>query len=286
MKKPREPGNRARPVPRGSGARSTRRQGCSVRRSLPDRVPDEVRGRARDRLFEALQAVHLRGETHLTVRELRSALSYILFGTRYCEDYHRESSGEAEPSYWDRAFDPESQRRQGEVLRELVQMDPGARSPSQDRSPLDPGGAWVRQMSATLGSWHPFGAERTSNGPTKRIRETARGEEPKKCLGLARGMKPGPLPGAAAARRRRSKSAVPRLVPGHRENRRSAGDGLGSCGRCTAPHNPAGRPPRRRSGLRSRSTGFDSRRSVLVSPPTMASRTATVPTGSFTGRRC
>ena len=47
---------------------------------LPGLAPTDVRLRARQRLFEALQAVHLRGETHVTVRELRAALVYILFG--------------------------------------------------------------------------------------------------------------------------------------------------------------------------------------------------------------
>ena len=153
--------------------------------SLPHKVSDEVRGRARDRLFEALQAVHLRGETHLTVRELRSALSYILFGTRYCEDYH-DSSDEAEPSYWDRAFDPESPGRQGEVLRELVQMDPALEAhPKIDRllilEALGPSGVGDARKLASLRRRAYF------EWTDKRIREVARGELPKKCLGLARG---------------------------------------------------------------------------------------------------
>ena len=90
---------------------------------LPTAEREPIRKRARERLFEALQAVHFRGETHITLRELRSALVYILFGTRYCTDYHKGSDS-TEPSYWDRAFDPESPRRQGEVLRELVHLDP------------------------------------------------------------------------------------------------------------------------------------------------------------------
>ncbi len=154
--------------------------------SLPDTESDEVRARARDRLFEALQAVHLRGETHLTVRELRSALSYILFGTRYCEDYHGDSSGEEEPSYWDRAFDPESPGRQGEVLRELVQMDPALEAhPKIDRrlmrEALGPSGVGNAQKLVSLRRRAYF------EWTDKRICETARGEDPKKCLGLARG---------------------------------------------------------------------------------------------------
>lgn len=90
---------------------------------FPGVEPEPVRKRARQRLFEALQAVHFRGETHITVRELRSALVYVLFGTRYCTDYH-EGAATSERPYWDRAFAATSPRRQGEVLRELVQLDP------------------------------------------------------------------------------------------------------------------------------------------------------------------
>ena len=90
---------------------------------LPGTEPEAVRQRARERLFEALQAVHFRGETHITVRELRSALVYILFGTRYCTDYHK-GIAVSEPPYWDRAFAAGSPRRQGDVLREFVHLDP------------------------------------------------------------------------------------------------------------------------------------------------------------------
>src|SRR5208337_438452 len=100
---------------------------------LPSLAPKEMRIRARERLFEALQAVHLRGETHVTVRELRAALVYILFGVHYCQDYHGESGGFALP-YWDRAFAPDSPGRQGEVLRELARFDPSLEAhPQIDR---------------------------------------------------------------------------------------------------------------------------------------------------------
>ena len=96
--------------------------------ALADGTAPETRARARERLFHALQAVHLRGETHVTVRELRAALVYVLFGVDYCDDYHR---GGAEPNadsrswpYWDRAFDPLAPGRQGEMLQELVRFDP------------------------------------------------------------------------------------------------------------------------------------------------------------------
>jgi len=83
----------------------------------------EIQTRARRRLFDAMQAVHLRGETHITVRELRSALAYVLFGLHFCDDYH-SLAGPAALPYWDRAFSPDSAARQGDLLRELERFDP------------------------------------------------------------------------------------------------------------------------------------------------------------------
>lgn len=114
---------------------------CKVYRAMrifgPDGVSDVAestnRKQSRQRLYEALQAVHLRGETHITVRELRAALVYILFGVHYCEDYHNGSDIPA-TDYWDRAFSPNSPNRQGEVLRELARFDPALEAhPQIDR---------------------------------------------------------------------------------------------------------------------------------------------------------
>ena len=113
---------------------------CEVRRAMrlfgPQGIPgmasQEKRNRARQRLFEMLQAVHLRGETHITVRELRGALVYILFGVQFCRDYH--SGADATLPYWERAFSPESPGRQGEVLQELIRFDPALEAhPQIDR---------------------------------------------------------------------------------------------------------------------------------------------------------
>ncbi len=101
--------------------------------TIPKKAEESIRHRARERLFESLQAVHLRGEVHITMRELRSSLIYILFGIHFCSDYH---SGESIDtlSYWDRAFDPTTPRRQGEVLRELTRLDPALEAhPQIDR---------------------------------------------------------------------------------------------------------------------------------------------------------
>ena len=105
--------------------------------SLPDTASGEVRAHARQRLIEALQAVHLRGETHVTVRELRAALVYILFGVHFCRDYH--DGDQVGTPYWDRAFSPQSPDRQGDVLHELVRFDPALEAhPRIDRHLLRP----------------------------------------------------------------------------------------------------------------------------------------------------
>ena len=120
---------------------------CEVWRATrtfgPGGLADEaVRHRARQRLFEALQAVHLRGETHITVRELRGALVYILFGVHFCSDYHRSDADSGSPApqpYWERAFSPYASGRQGEVLWELVRFDPALEAhPQIDRRLLHP----------------------------------------------------------------------------------------------------------------------------------------------------
>jgi hypothetical protein len=101
--------------------------------SIPSSAQESLRLRARRRLFEALQAVHLRGETHVTVRELRAALVYILFGVHFCRDYHGDPGIRPIP-YWDRAFSPDSADRQGEVLREIARFDPALEAhPQIDR---------------------------------------------------------------------------------------------------------------------------------------------------------
>lgn len=102
-------------------------------RTIVGVVAEPIQRRARERLFEALQAVHLRGETHITVRELRAALAYIVFGIHHCKDYHAGITPEPLP-YWDRAFSPTSPGRQGELLRELARFDPALEAhPQVDR---------------------------------------------------------------------------------------------------------------------------------------------------------
>ena len=135
---------------------------CEVLRATrlfgPGELSDKsARDHARKRLFELLQAVHLRGETHITVRELRATLVYILFGMHRCNDYHAVDGGSgisAPKPYWDRAFSPESPGRQGEVLRELPRFDPALEAqPQIDRRLLHP------QLSIDVGDVMSFDGE-------------------------------------------------------------------------------------------------------------------------------
>ncbi|MCJ2031317.1 NERD domain-containing protein [Methylobacterium sp. J-043] len=107
----------------------TARERCPMRRSAEMMgASDDVHVRARGnllkgRLTEALQAVHLRNEVHVTARELKATISYVLFGLHACEDLHRLPDLDLhDPA--DQAFDPDSPKRQGELLRELTRLDP------------------------------------------------------------------------------------------------------------------------------------------------------------------
>lgn len=152
---------------------------------LPDMADETIRSRARQRLFEALQAVHLRGETHITVRELRAALVYVLFGIHFCQDYHGGS--ETPVSYWDRAFFQDSPGRQGEVLRELARFDPALEAhpqidrhllchPSSDGSSIAPHYEHLSRESARRRAYFEW---------TEKHIEKSTGET--HTLGLARG---------------------------------------------------------------------------------------------------
>ncbi len=81
----------------------------------------------RRRLTNALQAVHQRGEVHITARELKAAVSYILFGLLHCTDLHAQPDRPLHHPA-DHAFDPESVARQGGLLRELARIDPALES--------------------------------------------------------------------------------------------------------------------------------------------------------------
>jgi len=135
---------------------------CSARMRCSMRVSAEMMGASDDqgvlsqgallrrRLTAALQAVHQRNEVHITARELKVALSYILFGTRSCEDLHADV---ALPSHApaDFAFDLGSELRQGELLRELARLDPALEAHARiDRYLIDPGATIIDPEAADL----------------------------------------------------------------------------------------------------------------------------------------
>jgi len=166
--------------------------------SLASLAPLEVRARAHERLYQALQAVHLRGEAHITMRELRAALVYILFGIHHCNDYHENRAGDAIP-YWDRAFAAESPARQGEVLAELVRFDPALEAhPQIDRhlqsqpaegssksAPHYPELALPSARRRAFFEWTEANIDQIAYD--RSALDLARGQHPRSALDLARG---------------------------------------------------------------------------------------------------
>jgi len=101
--------------------------------AAPDSDHGKLGQRLRARLNDALQAVHQRGQIHITTRELRGVLSYVLFGVNDCAQLHSDP-GLKPGSHWDMLFSPDSPFRQGELLRELAALDPALEShPQLDR---------------------------------------------------------------------------------------------------------------------------------------------------------
>lgn len=119
-----------------------RRSAMMMGASCDQLVLDEGR-LLRERLIAALQAVHQRNEVHITARELKAALSYILFGLYACEDLHADPTVTLHHPA-DYAFDADSPLRQGELLRELARLDPGLEAHAKvdrylrGRAPPDP----------------------------------------------------------------------------------------------------------------------------------------------------
>ena len=117
--------------------------------ALADGTDPEVRARARVRLFDALQAVHLRGEMHVTVRELRAALVYVLFGVDFCDDYHRggvvSGSRSASAPAGGHALAATSPFRQGDLFGDLV----GVRDEAVPEAGVEAWPYWDRAFAPT-----------------------------------------------------------------------------------------------------------------------------------------
>ncbi len=131
--------------------------GPTAHRLLAD--PDCMEGqrgqRLRERLADALQAVHQRGNVHITARELRGTLSYLLFGVRTCAELHQHPeldtrNPESIERIGDMAFNPDSPYRQGDLLRELAELDPALEAhPHLDRWLLGDSGREVNGAGPT-----------------------------------------------------------------------------------------------------------------------------------------
>ena len=103
--------------------RCTAQHRCSAWKSVQC-LRDPVLGtRIRTRLADALQACHLRGEIHITARELRAAVVFTFFGVHDCSELHANPDI-APLHYWDQALDADAPQRQGELLAELARFDP------------------------------------------------------------------------------------------------------------------------------------------------------------------
>ena len=118
--------------------------GCRARARCPmkfnrDTLADPEKGSlVRGRLRTLLQMTHLRRERHITMRDLRSALAYIVAGTSTCEDIHAEiDAGELPPGWYNRfyfmaTFNPFGESE--ENLTDFALYDPAqVTSPRLDR---------------------------------------------------------------------------------------------------------------------------------------------------------
>jgi serine/threonine protein kinase len=131
--------------------------GPTAHRLLAD--PNSIEGqrgqRLRERLADALQAVHQLGNVHITARELRGTLSYLLFGVRSCAELHQHPqldmrNPESMERIGDMAFNPDSPYRQGDLLRELAELDPALEAhPHLDRWLLGDSGREINNAGPT-----------------------------------------------------------------------------------------------------------------------------------------
>ncbi|MDA8205676.1 MAG: NERD domain-containing serine/threonine-protein kinase [Thermaerobacter sp.] len=167
---------------------------CSPYQSVRT-LRDPVQGKlVRQRLTEALQAVHHRGTVHITTRELRATVSYVLFGTDTCQEIHQQLADSPVSLFATRAFDPESPHRQGEVLAELTLLDPAlVAEPEVDRQLLARGSGSklevLRRQSYFLD--HPDAASLVGGAHLdlfRRVGHMTRDETDALCQRLVRGL--------------------------------------------------------------------------------------------------
>lgn len=105
-------------------------EGCAAQTVCPLRrnalvLGDETDAESATRLEEALLLAHLRGQRHLTMRDLRSGLAYLLTGDASCGDVHAARHTDEPLStvdYWRLAFATPPAR--DIMLGELKPLDP------------------------------------------------------------------------------------------------------------------------------------------------------------------
>jgi len=105
-------------------------EGCAAKAICPIRNNARVLSKARiqQRLEYLLLLTHLRRQHHITMRDLRSTLAYLITGNTDCKDIHEaRHAGEAGASlvnlaYWRSAFAP--LEMEDELLKAITSFDP------------------------------------------------------------------------------------------------------------------------------------------------------------------
>lgn len=105
-------------------------EGCAAKAICPIRNNARVLSKARiqQRLEYLLLLTHLRCQHHITMRDLRSTLAYLITGNTDCKDIHEaRHAGEAGASlvnlaYWRSAFAP--LEMEDELLKAITSFDP------------------------------------------------------------------------------------------------------------------------------------------------------------------
>ena len=117
---------------------------CFIKYNI-DTLSDPVSGAAvRERIRTLFEIVHLRRQLHITMRDMRSSLSWMLFRDHTCQDVAHELEESAPPRrildlLYSNAFRRDGQPTEGQgedrLVRLLRQIDPASTSnPSVDRA--------------------------------------------------------------------------------------------------------------------------------------------------------
>jgi len=108
-------------------------QECAAKELCPIRQNVQRLNRANisHRLERLFLLAHLRKQRHITMRDLRSAIAYIVTGNLGCADVHQIFEDESKQAsltnyaYWQLIFASEEGRRADSLLSDFVLLDPG-----------------------------------------------------------------------------------------------------------------------------------------------------------------